>query len=128
MWSKSRAEDQPKVNLYARALKVMSSHLHPVNTVRRHPRHSALIQATTDTGCMSCLTGIDTLRKLGLSKKDLIPVTTQMRSAANDSIQLLVAIFIDLEGSNLHGKQFKTKQMVYISEKTEAFYPSRSAC
>ena len=128
MWSSSRAEDQPRVNLYARALKAKSSHFHPLNTVKRHPRHSALIQATTDTGCMSCLTGIDTLIKLGLSKKDLIPVTTQMRSAANDSIQLLGAIFIELEGSNVYGKQVKTKQMVYISEKTEAFYLSRSAC
>ena len=127
-WRTSRAEDQPRVKIFAKALKVKSSHLHPLNTVRAHPRHSALIEATTDTGCMSCLAGINTLVKLGLSNKDLIPVKTQMRSADNDSIQRQGALCIELEGNNAHGKQYKTKQMVYISEKTEAFYLSKSAC
>ena len=83
---------------------------------------------TADTGCMSCLAGINTLVKLGLSRKDLIPVTTQMRSADNDRIELLGAIFIELSGNDEKGKQFKTKQMVYISRTTEAFYLNRSAC
>ena len=77
---------------------------------------------------MSCLAGVSTLVKLGLSRKDLIPVKTQMRSADNAGIELLGAIFIELSGNDEAGTQFKTKQMVYISRTTEAFYLNRSAC
>ena len=77
---------------------------------------------------MSCLAGVSTLVKLGLSRKDLIQVKTQMRSADNAGIELLGAIFIELSGNNEAGTQFKTKQMVYISRTTEAFYLNRSAC
>ena len=127
-WKRSRPKDQPKVNLYAKALKLKSNHQHPLNTVRYHPRHSTIIQATTDTGCMSCLAGMNIVSALGLSSKDIIPVTAHMRSADNDDIQLLGAVFIELEGYDVNGTQTQTKQMVYISEKTQAFYLSRSAC
>ena len=115
------------MKLYAKVLKVKSNHFHPLNTVRAHPRHSAIIKATSDTGCQSCLAGMSTLAKLGISTKDLIPVTTQMRSADNDHIELLGAIFIELSGIGEH-HVYQSKQMVYISSKTEAFYLNRSAC
>ena len=126
-WRKSRAQDQPKVSLFAKALKLKDNH-YPLNTVQSHPRHSSMIEAIADTGCMSCLAGMNILTTLGLSSKDLIPVTAQMKSADNDTIQLLGALFIQLESHNNNGTQVRTKQMVYISEKTEAFYLSRSAC
>ena len=127
-WRRSRAQDQPKVSIFAKALRIKNNHYHPLNTVQSHPRHSAMIDAITDTGCMSCLAGMNILTILGLSSKDLIPVTAQMKSADNDAIQLLGAIFIELEGYDNSGTQVRTKQMVYISEKTEVFYLSRSAC
>ena len=127
-WRRSRAQDQPKVSIFAKALRIKNNHYHPLNTVQSHPRHSAMIDAITDTGCMSCLAGMNILTILGLSSKDLIPVTAQMKSADNDAIQLLGAIFIELEGYKNSVTQVRTKQMVYISEKTEVFYLSRSAC
>ena len=87
-----------------------------------------MVEAITDTGCMSCLAGVNILTSLGLNDKDLIPVTAQMKSADNDDIRLLGAIFIELEGYAENGIQGRTKQMVYISKKSEAFYLSRSAC
>ena len=77
---------------------------------------------------MSCLTGMSTLAKLGIPARELIPVTTQMRSADNDHIELLGAIFMELSGNDEHGSHYKSKQMVYIAKGTEAFYLNRSAC
>ena len=116
--------------MYAKALKIRngSTHYHPLNTIQEHPRHSAAIEATADTGCMSCLAGVNLLSKLGLSVSTLIPVTTQMKSANNDKIDILGAIFIELSGVNEYGTKLLTKQMVYISKKTKPFYLSRSAC
>ena len=72
---------------------------------------------------MSCLAGMNIVSALGLSSKDIIPVTAHMRSADNDDIQLLGAVFIELEGYDVNGTQTQTKQMVYIAEKKQSFIP-----
>ena len=102
--------------------------MHALNTIGAHPRHCANLLITADTGCMSSMAGLNTLSDLGLSTKALIPVSTQMRSADNGRIQLLGAIFIELTSTNNHGRTLTTKQMVYISANTQAFYLSRQGC
>ena len=77
---------------------------------------------------MSSMAGLNTITKLGLSQKSLIPVTTQMKSADNSHIRLLGATFIELYGKNPNGDTITTKQMVYITPNTEAFYLSRKGC
>ena len=84
-----------------------------MNTIQDHPRHSAVTQITADTGCQSCLAGVNLLSKLGLPHSALIPVTTQMKGADNDKIEILGAIFIELSGKNEYGSTYFTKQMVY---------------
>ena len=51
-----------------------------------------------------------------------------MRSADNGRIKLLGATFIELYGTNSSGDIVSTKQMVYITPNTEAFYLSRKGC
>ena len=99
-----------------------------MNTFRDHPRHSAVTQITADTGCQSCLAGVNLLSKLGLPHSALIPVTTQMKGADNAPFNILGALFVELSGKDEYGSTYVTKQMVYISKNTEAFYLSRSAC
>lgn len=77
---------------------------------------------------MSCLTGMSTLAKLGIPASEIIPVTTQMRSADNDNISLIGAVFMELSGKDEYGTEYSSKQMVYIAKGTEAFYLNRSAC
>ncbi|CAC5376347.1 unnamed protein product [Mytilus coruscus] len=54
-----------------------------------------------DTGCQSFLAGIKVLHKIGLTKRDLIPVNMQIHAANNKGIVIL-GVF---EGS---GKTFRT--------------------
>ena len=77
---------------------------------------------------MSSMAGLNTIAKLGLSRQSILPVTTQMKSADSSNITLLGAIFIELSGKSPSGGVITTKQMVYISPNTEAFYLSRKGC
>ena len=128
-WTKTRAHPQPTIALEAVALIPKPDRkLHQLNTFRAHPRHKATLLVTADTGCMSSMTGLKTIDKLGLSRKSILPVTTQMRSADGSNITLLGATFIELSGKNPSGGVMTTKQMVYITPDTEAFYLSRKGC
>ena len=86
------------------------------------------ISALTDTGCQSCLAGINLLHKLGIKATDLIPVKTKMRSANNEGIRLLGAILLNLFASDAQGRMYSSNQMTYITDSTGTFFLSREAC
>jgi len=48
-----------------------------------------------DTGCQSCLAGLELMKKFGLSSDDLIPVKMQMHSADNHNIPVLEAVILN---------------------------------
>ena len=124
-----RAHPQPTIWLDAVALLPKPGDApHLPNTFRAHQQHKATLQVTADTGCMSSMAGLNTIARLGLSRQSLIPVTTQMKSADCSRITLLGATFIELYGKNPNGDTITTKQMVYITPNTEAFYLSRKGC
>ena len=66
---------------------------------------------------MSCLAGVNILTSLGLNNKDLIPVTAQIKSADNDDILLLGAIFIELESYAKNKKEieYSVPSKAYVS-------------
>lgn len=47
-----------------------------------------------DTGCQSCLAGVQVIHKLGLTKSDLIPLTMKMHAANNGGITILGATIL----------------------------------
>ena len=115
------------VTLLAKALKAefKGSTICSTNSVKET---QIAISALADTGCQSCLGGTDLLRKLNLKISDLIPVKTKMRSANNGSINLLGAILLNLSGSDSQGRTFSSNQMTYITDCSDTFFLSRSAC
>ena len=88
----------------------------------------AVIPVLADTGCQSCLTGSNILPKLNLSPSDLIPVTTKMRTASDEYIEIIGAVFLELSGTDPRGKRYSTKQMTYVTNSTGHFFLSRGAC
>ena len=55
---------------------------------------SITVKAMADTGCQSCLAGINVMQKIGLQEKDLVPVRMSMRAANERDIQILGAIIV----------------------------------
>ena len=51
-----------------------------------------------DTGCQSCLAGINLLKAMGLQKTHLIPVTMKMTAANSQGIEILGALPLRISG------------------------------
>ena len=68
------------------------------------------------------------MEKLGLSTKDLIPVNLKMHAADNHNICILGATILRLSGKNSKGEETSTRQMVYVTNKTDKLFLSREAC
>ena len=81
-----------------------------------------------DTGCQSCLTGMNMAHSLGLKQKDLIPVRMKMNAANKAAIGILGAFFIQLLVKSLIVARFQIRQISYVTEDNEKFFLSREAC
>ena len=57
------------------------------------PRSTTLL-AIADTGCQSCLAGINAINRLSITSKDLIPITMQMHAVNNVGINILGAAIL----------------------------------
>ena len=126
-WIKQRSKPQPTFSLDAEICAEDLDALGSPHTAHRRIKKQSII-AIADTGCQSSLAGTNLLRTLGHFTSDLTPVTTKMRSANGQNIKLLGAIPIHLSGSDIHGRKFSTRQMVYITDTSGPFFLSRAAC
>ena len=89
---------------------------------------SANIPVMADTGCQSCLSGINLLAKLNIKTSDLLPVKTRMNAANKKPINILGATFLRLSAKNAQGETVETKQLTYITDETDKFFLSKEAC
>ena len=56
------------------------------------------VRAMADTGCQSCLVGLNVINQLGIHRDNLIPVKMRMHTANNNQITILGAVFLRLTG------------------------------
>ena len=80
-----------------------------------------------DTYSQSCLAGIKTIHKLGMTKKDLIRVNMKIHAAYNKDINILWAVILRLSGNGPNHKSFETRQIVYVTDNSEKFFFSEEA-
>lgn len=125
-WVKRRSKDQPFVNVVAKVSPNDYSSLgfH----IKRKDYPAVILPAMADTGCQSCLTGLQFIRRLGISETDLIPVTMKMHTASNMGIRILGATIVCLSVTCPDGKTKETKQMTYVTDAADKFFLSREAC
>ena len=74
------------------------------------------------------LQGISAIHCLGISCKDLIPVTLQMHAAKNAKIAILSIAILQFSGQSNSGKTLMTSQLVYIMDSTNKTCVGREAC
>ena len=127
-WVKQRSKSQPTITLNAEISKEDFAALGSPLTAHKRIQKRHQIIAIADTGCQSCLAGTNLLQALGHSISNLISVTTKMRSASGENIELLGATPICLSGTDTQGRKFSTRQMVYITDRSGPFFLSRAAC
>jgi hypothetical protein len=89
---------------------------------------NVFLPVMADTGCQSCLASIKMINSLGLTTADLIPVTMRMHAANNGGINILGAAILRFAGKDEHGGLLETRQVVYVTDKSDKIFLSREAC
>ncbi|KAK3704765.1 hypothetical protein QZH41_000934 [Actinostola sp. cb2023] len=95
---------------------------------RSQYRSTKQMELKNHTGCQSCLTSMTVVRRLGLSKKDLIPVSTRMHAANNNGIEILGAIILRFSGKSKSNQIRETRQIVYVTDDADKLFLSRETC
>ncbi len=86
------------------------------------------LPSMAETGYQSCLVGIDTIWRLGLSWEHLIPVTMKMHTANSKGISILVAVTFRFSGKSKDGQALNTCQVTYITDNSDKLFLSREPC
>lgn len=81
-----------------------------------------------DTGCQSCLASIKVIRRLGLSERDLIPVTMQMHAVNNNGMKIMGAVILRFSGRSPSGATLESRQIVYVTSDSDKLFLSRETC
>ena len=88
----------------------------------------AELPAMADTGCQSCLMGIQVAERMGLNADDLIPVTMTMRAANEGGIPIIGAMVVRFSGTDSRAMTRETRQIAYITNTSYRIFLSRAAC
>ena len=121
-WVKRQSLPQPSRRLVAKLLPSDYDSL----KIARCPRNAqCTIEGMPDTGCQSCLSGVNILHKLGMSRDTLIPVSQRMQAANKSGIHILGANLLELP---LPDSDAVTKQMIYVTPNVTRLFLSREAC
>ena len=92
------------------------------------PAKTTILSAVADTGCQSCLIGMNLVQRFDLRQNDLIPVKMRMRAANENNISIIGAVILRLTGKSESGRTHETREMVYVTHDTDKLFLSREAC
>ena len=124
-WVQTASESQPYISV---KMSVHQEDYADLKCSTKIPDCEVVQLAMADTGCQSCLASLKVVNRLGIKKSDLIPVKLTMRAANNNGINILGASIIRFSGCSSSGKQYQTRQIVYVTNDADKLFLSREAC
>lgn len=124
-WVREPSQSQPYIKLLAR---IQREDYEWFGFTPQAKQRTITVHAMADTGCQSCLIGINIIHRLGLRKCDLIPVKMKMHAASNDKINILGAAILRFSGRDEAGNVVETRQLTYVTDTSDRLFLSREAC
>lgn len=123
-WSERRSRAQPHVDVQVSVADFSDlGHEHPANT------RTVSRTAIADTGCQSCLAGVQIIRQLNLKPEDLLQAATNMHAADNRPIPIIGALPLLITAPTTEGKLLQSRQLTYVTDTLQdTLYLSREAC
>ena len=115
-WVKEPSQPQPYIKLLVR---VQRKDYEQFGFTPQVNQRAITVHAMADTGCQSCLVGINTTHQLGLRKHKLIPVKMKMRAADNNNINILGAAILRFSGQDEAGNVIETRQLTYVTDTSD---------
>ena len=126
-WHKRPSQPQPHLDVSIRIVDDDYRQL-GYEPITKSTHKTLTVSAMADTGCQSCLAGIQCIQCLGLKETDLIPVKTKMHTANNQQINILGAIILRISGENDLGDIVETRQLTYVTNESNRLFLSKGAC
>ena len=127
-WQRRKSDPQPCIDV---KIALAASDIHAVGVkIVSVPQNIQPItfKALADTGCQSCLAGINLLTAMGLQRRHIIPVTMKMTAANSKGIEIIGALPLRIYGKSPTGSTILTRQLVYITPSTNRLFLSKQAC
>ena len=84
--------------------------------------------AMADTGAQMTVGDITLVHALGLTKRELLPLASNINAANRTALGLIGGILIKITMEDGDGKQSNSNQLCYISTDVQSLYLSREAC
>ena len=124
-WVRKASKPQPFVNL---AIRILPEDYEAFGFNITTRTNTIAISAMADTGCQSCLAGINVIHRLGINQNELILVNMKMHAANNKGITILGATILRISGKDDQGRHVETRQMTYVTDNSHKLFISREAC
>ena len=121
-WRKADALPHPTLRLYVATDPVAYSEF----GVTAPAPVSARLEVVADSGAQVCLMGLNVMHRLGLKKKDLIPVQKGVQAANGEEINILGALLLKFTGYD-NERPVSTSALTYVTTATERFYLNRES-
>jgi hypothetical protein len=84
--------------------------------------------ALPDTGAMMVVAGVSLIHKLGITKKELIPLANGVSTADNAGLGMIGGVLITVSGQAEDGSIRRSNQLCYIAENIHCLFLSRQCC
>ena len=81
-----------------------------------------------DSGAQMVVAGPAQMHSLGITKRELIPLSNGISTADNEGLGLLGGILINISGLCKDGRSITTSQLCYITEGIDCLFLSKQAC
>ena len=124
-WAARRAEPQPAVTV---SVSVCSEGYEQVGIPAPRKPRTVTSTALPDTGAQMVVAGMDLVHKMGITKRELFPVTNGIRAANSEGLKLIGGLLINVSSVGADGNTRSGSHMCYISEKVTRLFLSKAAC
>ncbi len=120
-WLQRRSSPQPYVTL---TLTNEREDYQALGFDLRKSTRKVTLPAMADTGCQSCLIGLEVAQQMGLTTDDLIPVSMTMRAANRTGIRILGAVVVRITGDCDDGRSLKSARLhMWRTARPASSYP-----
>ena len=124
-WVARRAEPQPSLPV---SVSVCQDGYRQVKMPAPRNTRTVNITALPDTGAQMVVAGMELVSRLGVTRKELFPVSSGIRAANSEGLKLVGGLLITVSVTGSDGVTRSGSYMCYVSEKVNRLFLSKSAC
>ena len=124
-WLARKPEPQPEVSV---SVAVCVSGYRQLELPEPRAHHQSVTTSLPDTGAQMVVCGMDLVHRMGVKRRDLIPLANGVTAANNQGIKLLGGVLVTITGKGRDGHTRTSYQLCYVAEGLQRLFLSKAAC